>query len=229
LNRRAVTPLVIAGALAACPPPEARLQEAVQALQAKPPEEFGVERLCDQPREVCMGPPWKLERLLLTHASPTRISAEPRWAWVDARVEAEGPLGQVQVRYIGPETITFSYRGARGRYEPRDAVLLTRAHGVLRALVARRAALRAGDFDVYLSLVVPAARANIDAQLRPVLAGRPLKIEVRSWIIRAERETAEAREEYLLDDAGRPVKAAALLKLVRKARDEGWWFSDVGL
>lgn len=149
-------------------------------------------------------------------------------AGVIAMVEAEGrveaPFAPATLTYVGREQFRVERAGA-GRWKPVDSPVPA-LEGVLRTLLARAEAFRAGDAGAYAPLVSkawsgPGGTPALLARLRSDLRGPRPSLRIRAWQIRIERGRATAGEDQEVEVGGAPP--ARLRARYDLALEDGRW------
>jgi hypothetical protein len=173
--------------------------------------------------------------------SPVRFaevaaSVEGERATVVALLDAEGRAtwrdGSAAISYVGREK--FHMRPCAISLWCAEGDQFDRLRGVLLVAFRRADAFNARDSTAYASLVSDAYRdagLDRDALLRRIaadLAGGPAaRVRILGWQIRAERETAEIGEDYVLEIAGREPRT--LRARYSLSRDGARWRIASGL
>ncbi|MEN9796619.1 MAG: hypothetical protein RL653_315 [Pseudomonadota bacterium] len=150
-----------------------------------------------------------------------QVDAPARRAEAVATLDFEGRWGTARVGSLGLERVPFQF--VDGHWAP-AAGLAPRLSAILGALEARRQALERGDRAALAEL--SGGHVTGSPELEALLALRGLRLEVKAWLLRSEREevlvTEEVRVHGTLPD--RPVDELQTRRLYLTPRGDGFLF-----
>jgi hypothetical protein len=150
-----------------------------------------------------------------------QLDVPARRAEAVATLDFEGQWGNARVGSLGLERVPFQF--VDGHWAP-AAGLAPRLSAILGALEARRQALERGDRTALAEL--SGGHVTGSPELEALLALRGLRLEVKAWLLRSEREevlvTEEVRVHGTLPD--RPVDELQTRRLYLTPRGDGFLF-----